>query len=155
MAETDKLTPALLEFLKKPNLGIMATLRKNGTPHQTVVWYEYEDGEVRVSVTDTRAKYRNVLRNPRVSLAVTSPEQPYREVVFEGEAQISDEGGNDLIRRLALKYNGEVEGTKYADYTAGKDNRLVLHFKPDVIMAWDFAVEDDDHQAWGYERNLE
>ncbi|MEE9199718.1 MAG: PPOX class F420-dependent oxidoreductase [Dehalococcoidia bacterium] len=147
-----EISGTLAEFLKQPNLGILATLRKDGSPHLTVVWYEYEDGEIRISVTDTRLKYKHVLRDPRVSLAVTSPEQPYKEVVFEGRAQVTKEGGPELIRRLAIRYDGEVEGNRYAGYTISKDNRLVLHFKPEKIMAWDFAVEDDDHQVWGYAR---
>ena len=148
------LSKTLEEFLERPNLGILATLRKDGSPHLTVVWYEYENGEVRISVTDTRVKYKHVLRDPRVSLAVTANEQPYKQVVFEGRAQVTAEGGPELIRRLALRYDGEVEGTKYADYTINKDTRLVLHFKPERIMSWDFATEDDDHQAWGYDRRL-
>ncbi len=145
---------SLKEFLKQPNLGILATLRKDGSPHQTVVWYEYEDGEVRISITDTRMKYKHVTRDPRVSLAITSPEQPYKEVVFEGRAHVTQEGGPELIRRLAIKYDGEVEGNRYADYTIKKDNRLVLHFQTERIMSWDFATEDDDHQAWGYDRRF-
>ncbi|MCH8090078.1 MAG: PPOX class F420-dependent oxidoreductase [Chloroflexi bacterium] len=148
------LNKTLEEFLKQPNLGILATLRKDGSPHLTVVWYEYENGEVRISVTDTRVKYKHVLRDPRVSLAVTANEQPYKQVVFEGKAQVTAEGGPELIRRLALRYDGEVEGAKYADYTTNKDTRLVLHFKPERIMSWDFAIEDDDHQAWRYDRRL-
>jgi PPOX class probable F420-dependent enzyme len=144
----------LEKFLAQPNLGILATLRKDGSPHLTVVWYEYENGEVRISVTDTRVKYKHVLRDPRVSLAVTANEHPYKQVVFEGKARVTAEGGPELIRRLALRYDGEVEGTKYADYTNNKDNRLVLHFKPERIMSWDFATEDDDHQAWNYDRRL-
>ncbi|MEE9247472.1 MAG: PPOX class F420-dependent oxidoreductase [Dehalococcoidia bacterium] len=148
------LSKTLEEFLEQPNLGILATLRKDGTPHLTVVWYEYENGEVRISVTDTRMKYKHVLRDPRASLAVTTPEQPFKEVVFEGKAHVTKDGGPELIRRLAIRYDGEVEGNKYADYTINKDNRLVLHFKPERIMSWDFATEDDDHRPWGYKRNL-
>lgn len=148
------LSKTLEEFLERPNLGILATLRKDGSPHLTVVWYEYENGEVRISVTDTRVKYKHVLRDPRVSLAVTANEQPYKQVVFEGKAQVTSEGGPELIRRLALRYDGEVEGTKYADYTINKDTRLVLSFKPERIMSWDFAIEDDDHQEWRYDRRL-
>ena len=48
----------------------------------------------------------------------------------------------------------QVEGDKYANYSNSRDNRLVMKFKPTRIMRWDFAHEDDDHQAWGYTRNL-
>ncbi len=149
-----QLSERLEEFLKRPHLGILATLRKDGSPHLTVVWYEWNNGEVLLTVTDTRVKYKNVLRDPRVSLAVTANEHPYKEVVLEGIAEVTAEGGPELFRRLALRYDGAVEGDKYANYSNSRDNRLVMKFKPTRIMRWDFANEDDDHNPWGYDRNL-
>ena len=115
------LSERLEEFLEKPNLGILATLRKDGSPHLTVVWYEWADGEVLLTVTDTRVKYKNVMRDARVSLAVTANEHPYKEVVLEGIAEVTPEGGPELFRRLALKYDGAVEGDKYANYSNSRD----------------------------------
>jgi len=148
------LSKALEAFLAKPHLGICATIRKDGSPHLTVVWYEWADGEVRLTITDSRVKYKNVMRDPRVSLCVTANEHPYKEVVLEGKAIVEAKGGPELFRRLALKYDGNIEGDKYANYSLGKDNRLVLRFKPDRIMRWDFAEEDDDHEPWRYNRQL-
>lgn len=152
MAKLIKLTDPLREFLDQPNVAILATVRKDGSPHLTRVWYEYDGEEVRISITDTRAKYRHVLRDPRVSLAVTTPnasnQDVHKEVILEGKAQVTSEGGPELIRSLGIKFEGAEEGNKYADLSLNelKDNRLVLHFKPERIMAWDFTVEDDDHR---------
>lgn len=155
----NELSVEMMEFLRRPNMAVLATLRKDGSPHQTVVWYLYEDGEVKISITDTRAKYRHVMRDRRVSLAIVGGELPYKEIVFEGEAEVTDEGGHDVFRRLAIHYYGEEEGEKYATYSRdiAKDNRLVLHLVPRRIMAWDFAVEDDDHRPWqrGYDSTLQ
>ena len=151
MAKSSELTRPLREFLDQPNVAILATVRKDGSPHLTRVWYEYDGEEVRVSITDTRAKYRHVMRDPRVSLAVTtasaSSQDIHKEVILEGRAQVTAEGGPELIRRLGIKFEGEGQGNRYADLSINelRDNRLVLHFKPERIMAWDFSVEDDDH----------
>ena len=151
MAKSIELTRPLREFLDRPNVAILATIRKDGSPHLTRVWYEYDGDEVRISITDTRAKYRHVLRDPRVSLAVTTPsassQDVHKEVMLEGKAQVTSEGGPELIRRLGIKFEGEEGGNRYADLSLNelKDNRLVLHFKPERIMAWDFSIEDDDH----------
>ncbi len=69
-----ELSNTLREFIKQPNPAVLGTLRKDGTPHLTVVWYEYdEDADlVRISLTDTRVKYRNAKRDPRVSLAIVA-----------------------------------------------------------------------------------
>ena len=164
LKNVSELTETLKEFVKQPNPAVLATLRKDGTPHQTIVWYEYdeEDDEVRISLTDTRAKYKNALRDPRVSLTVVSTESArwlteddaqknaYKEVVLEGRAQFTDKGAAKLDRRIAIHYYGEEEGNRYARYTLdiAKGNRIVMYFKPERVMAWDFEVEDDDHKPW-------
>ena len=155
------LSERLEEFLEKPNLGILATLRKDGSPHLTVVWYEWADGEVLLTVTDTRVKYKNVMRDPRVSLAVTANEHPYKEVVLEGIAEVSPEGGPELFRGrrwpanysnsrqparsaagdFALKYDGAVEGmTSTPTIPTPATTGYVMKFKPTRIMRWDFAL---------------
>src|SRR5689334_10617001 len=133
----NELTDALREFISAPNLAVLATLRKDGSPHLSVVWYLYEGDEVKISLTDDKVKYRNVMRDPRVTLAIPGTVLPYKEVVFEGRAEVTPVGGPELIRQLSIHYYGEEEGNKYADYTlnVAKDNRLMLRFKPDRIIA--------------------
>jgi PPOX class probable F420-dependent enzyme len=144
--------PKVVQFLAEPNVGVFAVLRPDGFPSLSAVWYEYDaEGVVRVSVTKTRAKYRYVSRDPRVALCIASPRPPYMEVVLEGQASISEEGGPELIARLCDRYYGGEEGRKYAEYTNKHDERLVLQFRPDRVRTWDFSAEDDHHRPWGYD----
>ena len=147
----DKLSEPLREFVKEPNVAVLATLRKDGSPHLTSVWYAYEDGEIKVVITPRRLKYKHVKRDPRVSLAVISFTPPYKQVIFEGKAEVTAQDGPELMRRLSIRYYGEEDGKVYSDYDeeAGQETRLVLHFKPERIIAYDFSVEDDYHQPWG------
>ena len=147
----DNLSESLREFVKEPNVAVLATLRKDGTPHLTSVWYAYEDGEVKVVITPKRLKYEHVMRDPRVSLAVIGFTPPYKQVIFEGKAEVTTQGGPELMYRLSVRYYGEKDGKVYAEYDreAGQETRLVLHFKPERIIAYDFSVEDDYHQPWG------
>jgi PPOX class probable F420-dependent enzyme len=144
--------PRFEAFLGRPNVAVLAALRKDGSPSLSAVWYEYgSDGVIRVSVTRDRAKYRYVQRDGRVALCIASPAPPYLEVVLEGEASITEVGGPQLMERLCVRYYGAVEGRKYADYTNAHDERLVLSFRPSRARTWDFAVEDDHHRPWGYD----
>ncbi len=150
-----ELKESLRPFVAQPNVSILATLRKDGTPHMTAVWYEYVDGVVKVPVTEGRLKYKHALRDPRVSLAIASQGLPYRLVVFEGTALFEPEGGQDFFRRQALRYYGEENGTKYADYDeADPERRIILHYEPSKIIAYDFAHEDDYHRPWGESRGI-
>jgi PPOX class probable F420-dependent enzyme len=150
--ERASIDPRVEAFLGRPNVAILAALRKDGSPSLSAVWYEYgDDGVIRVSITRERAKYRYVRRDPRIALCIASPTPPYIEVVLEGNASITAAGGPELIERLCLRYYGEVEGRKYAHYTNAHDERLVLHFRPTRVRTWDFVAEDDHHRPWGYD----
>jgi PPOX class probable F420-dependent enzyme len=134
------------------HVATMATIRKDGFPTLTAVWYLYEPetGDVLVSLTDTRAKYRHIQRDARVALAICGHEVPYKEVVFEGRGVVTDEDGHEFFRRVSIHYYGERDGNAYADYSrdVAKDGRVVMRLKVERIRQWDFAVEDDYHQPW-------
>ena len=96
-------------------------------------------------------KTKHILNDERVSLAVASQTLPYKEVVFEGNAIVERTGGDDFFRRVAIHYYGETDGNAYADYDAasGKDQRLIVRYRPSKIMVFDFEHEDDYHEPWG------
>ena len=148
----EALDPKFERFLSRPNVAVFAALRPDGFPSLSAVWYEYDSqGVVRVSVTRERAKYRYASRDPRVALCVASHRLPYMEVVLEGHASITEDGGPELIARLCDRYYGGEEGRKYAEYTNEHDERLVLQFRPSRVRTWDFSSEDDHHRPWGYD----
>jgi len=146
-----ELSEALQRFVAEPHVATLATLRKDGSAHLTAVWYQYTQSEIRVSVTTGRLKYKHALRDARVSLAIVGSEAPLQQVIFEGRAEFTQEGGPELFRTLAIRYMGEADGNRYADYDSqpGREPRLILHYRPERIMAWDFSVEDDYHRPWG------
>lgn len=70
--------------------GVLATLRRNGRPQLSNITYHFDPARdlVRISVTGDRAKTRNVARDPRVSMNVSSSDF-WSYVVLEGEASVS------------------------------------------------------------------
>src|SRR5262249_12527112 len=47
-------------------LGVIATLRRDGSPHIVPVWFRWDAGAVTIWTTETRAWVQNLLRDPRV-----------------------------------------------------------------------------------------
>ena len=93
MAQTTALDPALLDLAASRNLGALATLRRNGRPQLSMVNFALDHAgpgpaTVRVSVVDGRAKVANLLRDPRGSLMVTSPDG-WSYAVLEGDVEFS------------------------------------------------------------------
>lgn len=100
-----KLPDEVRAFLDAPRLAVLATVRADGSPHLTVVWYGRRGDEVIVNTTAPRSKARNLARDPRVSLLVGEME---RYVRLEGEARIVATGADAVrdIHDLAVRYDG-------------------------------------------------
>ena len=54
-----------------------------------------------------RRKHGNLLRDPRVSVFINPPEEPYTYMEVRGTATLTTEGGRELIDELANKYLGQ------------------------------------------------
>ena len=104
------LSEAQLRFLaENPFVGVLTTLRADGSPHSTVVWVDVEDGVVSFNTEEGRAKVRHVDDDPRVSLLVLDPSDPYKWVSITGTTDVTTEGARKQIDTLAKKYLGQDE----------------------------------------------
>ncbi|HSY15634.1 MAG TPA: PPOX class F420-dependent oxidoreductase [Jatrophihabitantaceae bacterium] len=65
-----------LELLESTTHGMLTTLRRDGRPQTSVVAHTFDSGTgiIRISVTDGRAKTRNLRRDHRASYCVTTPD---------------------------------------------------------------------------------
>ena len=98
------------QFLdENPFVGVVTTLRDDGSPHSTVVWVDVEDGKVSFNTARGRAKPENLERDPRASLLVIDPNDSYKWVAVSGRAQMTEEGADAQIDKLAKKYIGKDE----------------------------------------------
>jgi PPOX class probable F420-dependent enzyme len=104
------LTDEQLRFLAdNPFVGVLTTLRRDGSPHSTVVWVDVEDGRVSFNTEEGRAKVRHLDDDARVALIVVDPSDPYKWVSISGTTDVTTEGARDQIDKLAKKYLGEDE----------------------------------------------
>lgn len=117
--------------------GVLATLRKDGRPQLSNVSYAWfpADQLIKVSVTDDRAKVKNIRRDPRVSFHVTTDDF-WSYVVVDGVAELSpvaSEPGDDTVEELMALYRTiQGEHPDWDDYRAAmvRDKRLVLRITP-------------------------
>jgi len=118
-----KLPDPVRAFLDAPRFAVLATVRPDGTPHLTVVWYERRADEVVVNTTAPRSKARNLASDPRVSLLVGEME---RYVRLEGEARAVATGTAALadIRVLAVRYDGEEAAERQTRTVWSKQERV-------------------------------
>ena len=94
------------EFLENPFVGVVTTLRRDGSPQSTVVWVDVDDKGVSINTAYGRVKPRNLARDPRLSLVVVDPGDPYTWLKVSGTGTLVDEGADAQIDRLSKKYTG-------------------------------------------------
>jgi PPOX class probable F420-dependent enzyme len=85
----------------------VATTFPNGSPQNTPVWIDVIDGRPVFNTSVGRWKEKNLRHDPRVSLAFTAPDDPYKYFELRGTVEFSTEGAFDEIDRLAQKYIGQ------------------------------------------------
>ena len=118
---------AAIELIEGKNFAHIATLRKNGAPHVTPVWVDYDGEFVLVNTLKGRVKERNIAGDPRVALDVIDQNSPYRNVVILGRVvYIGREGADEHIDKLAKKYLGK---DKYVGEPG--EVRILIKIKPE------------------------
>lgn len=131
-------------LLTPTGTAVLVTLKRDGRPQLSNVGYAHDAATdlIRISITDTRAKTRNLRRDPRASLYLTSPDLG-RYRVLEGTVELSPvtrapddataEELVDLYRTIA------GEHPDWAEYRAAMiaEQRLVATFTTERSYGWD------------------
>ena len=125
-----------LDYARSHPDAVLVTIKADGRPQSSNVrqWTD-EGGVLRVSVTDNRAKTRNLRRDPRVSLHVLA-EDFWSYAVLEGEADFSPvaESPDDATCDELVAYYRALSG-EHPDWDEYRramvaDRRVVLRVRP-------------------------
>jgi PPOX class probable F420-dependent enzyme len=101
------LTEGQGRFLQEPNYAVVAALRPDGTPHQSVIWIDWDGTHVLVNLNTTRKKLEYLRDDGRTSVLVLDRESPYRWIGVDGVVdEITTDGANEHIDHQARVYRG-------------------------------------------------
>ncbi|MGY0492680.1 PPOX class F420-dependent oxidoreductase [Streptomyces sp. WG-D5] len=102
----------------------VATIQPDGSPQVSPVWAKRDGDDVLFSTTVDRRKTKNLNADPRVTVMVQPADNPYAYAEIRGTAEITTEGGQELIDELSVKYTGK----KYAEFNpaSGQDAERVV-----------------------------
>ena len=126
-----KLTDEQRQFLEQPFVGTATTLREDGSPHSTIVWVDLEDGVVSFNTATGRAKPKHLEKDPRASILVVDPSNTYKWVAVDGPAELTTDGADAQIDKLAKKYLGKDE----YPWRNPEEQRLKVRITPEHITA--------------------
>ena len=128
------ITPAVRQFLATQRNLVMSTVRADGSPQISPVWYRFDGQAFIISTTKATAKWRNVQRDPRVALCVDEPDTG-RMVVAYGRAELADEAIWETTRMLVEKYvkrPAAVQAHMERIFTNG--TRVIVTVNPERVI---------------------
>ncbi|MCW2886759.1 MAG: hypothetical protein JWL58_3621 [Streptosporangiaceae bacterium] len=124
------LTEEVKALFEQPFYAWVTTVRPDGTLHSTVVWVDVDGDEILFNTAIGRAKERHLRHDPRVSVSVLDPGDPYHLASVSGVARLETEGADAVIDRLAKKYLGVDE---YPGRQAG-EQRVNVRVSPQSVI---------------------
>lgn len=128
-----ELNDAQKALFNDKNFATIATINPDGQPHLSVVWVKTDGDDILFSTTIDRVKEKNLRRDPRVTILVNPPANPYSYVEVRGTVEMTEEGGRALIDELAKKY---LDADRYP-MDDGTDNmRVVVRIKPQRVVGY-------------------
>ena len=125
-----------LEFAARHRTAALITIRRDGRPQSSDISYDVKDGVIRISLTEDRAKTKNLRRDPRAVLHVSKPDQ-WSYVSIDGTVELTDvasEPGDATCLELADQYES-VAGKPHPDWNEYyeamvADRRMVAKLRP-------------------------
>jgi PPOX class probable F420-dependent enzyme len=126
------LDPEVRDFVTAGrNVAAFTTLFEDGTPQTQVMWVDADDEHVLINTEVDRAKFRNVQRDPRVTVLVIAEDDPYRYVEVRG--RVVETVGGDVARThidaMAQRYFGRDYDPDQID-----SDRVLLRIAPDRVL---------------------
>jgi len=120
------------DLLEKPAFGNLGTLMKDGSPQVTPVWVDFDGKYVRINSAKGRVKDKNIRRDPRVSVSLQDPQNPYRYIEIRGRVvDITETGADDHINKLSQKYLGKP----VYPFRQPNEVRVVYKIEPEKVSS--------------------
>lgn len=117
------------DLLERPLFAHLATVRPDGSPQSSVMWFEWDGEFIKFTHTNRRQKFRNLGDEPRIALSIADPDDGYRFLEVRGEvASIEDDPTGAFYNRLSDLYNS---GTRVRD----PEVRVIIAVRPTSFVA--------------------
>ena len=124
-------------FLDEVRFASVATINPDGSPQQTVLWYELQGEEIMMNTARGRVKDRNLRRDPRISFCL---EDGYRYLTLTGTCVLigAQATAQDDIRHLAIRYHGQEQGERMSRDQFQQQERVTMRMSIERVHARGF-----------------
>jgi PPOX class probable F420-dependent enzyme len=120
-----------LDLLQAPGVAILSTVTPSGAVQSTAVWYFLDDdGELKVSLSTARKKFRNIEANPNATLFILDGKNPFRFLEVRATAALEPDTDFAFRNKVGAHY-----GTDVSTFDAPGDARFIVTLKPQRVNA--------------------
>ncbi len=118
------------DLLDQPTFAHLATIRPDGSPQSSVMWFAWDGSRIRMTHTKTRQKFRNLADEPRVALSIADPKDQYRFLEVRGVVETieDDDAEASFYQSLQQRY-----GMSYPIPDAAV--RVIMTIRPEKYVA--------------------
>jgi len=110
---------AVEAFLNDRRIAVLSYVRADGRPNQTPIWYTLRNGTFFMTTTAGGAKHRAIDRDPNICLTIQDERPPYRAVIADGVASLTDlDAADDPTEGMATRYFGRLGAASYDRMTS-------------------------------------
>jgi PPOX class probable F420-dependent enzyme len=131
------LTDEQRAFLDELNFAVVATINPDGSPQLTTIWYVRNGDDLLFNTAAGRVKDRNLRRDPRLSATILSSDG-HRFLTIKGVAVLDDASGQEVIRRLAVRYDGAEQAEAAVRDTFSKQQRVTIRLPISHVYSYGF-----------------
>jgi PPOX class probable F420-dependent enzyme len=127
--------PASHRDLLDGHYAMLSTIAPSGHPQTTaIVFLHDDDGEMRVSLNETRKKVRNLRANPACNLFLLDLSNPLRYLEIRGNAQVEEDPGKVFAAKVGAKY-----GQDFSAHDGPGEERVKVTLHPTNVNAVDLS----------------
>jgi PPOX class probable F420-dependent enzyme len=118
--------------LLNAQVAVLGTIGASGRPQLSAVWFLADGGTVKLSLSNSRQKLKNLLANPQASLLIFDPASPYRYLELRGDAEVTEDDNYAFADQVGAKYGG----ADLRERDEPGDVRMIVTLKPARVVAW-------------------
>jgi PPOX class probable F420-dependent enzyme len=124
------LSPAVIDLATGTNFAALTTLFDDGQPQTQVMWVDADANHLLINTEVHRQKFKNVQRDPRVTVMIWDADSAYRYVEVRGRVveEVRGQEARDHIDACSRRYVGK----DYAPEITSE--RVILRIAPDRVV---------------------
>lgn len=123
-----------LDLLRSTAFASLATIGPKGEPQVSTVWFLWDGTHLLFALNKTRQKYRNLLRESRIAIALADPANPYRSLELRGTvAQIEDDTNYRFLNAVSQKY---LNRDATSEEKGPAEERAVIVVEPERVIVF-------------------